>query len=529
MQFAKRMLTALTALLLGFTFALSPAALAEESSAPELEISVSLSPENPSAPVEILLTFTLVNQSDEELRELRLTFADGQIAECADVLAASESATVSQPYALTQAELDAGVVSCIATCETDSGRHSYPVDIELSKTDSQPNVEFRRQFSNRSVTDGGSIAIVYQVTNAGSIPVTALTVEDALGDFSAALDSLEPGASKSFIQYVSPSEDAVSSPTLRYNAGASQQDAYTLRLDDAAITVARSLLDASLTAGRSMFNPDSAEVILRLTNGGSVDYLNLTIYDDIYGGIIADSIRLPAGGEAVEVAHSYPLRGDGTYRWRVTGENAAGDAIDFITDTLTVPDEGGNDVLLLLSAEAAMTRISRGGYVPVTLSVSNIGSEIASNVLIREESLGDLGELAVVPTGDPTEFHVRLDVRQNATYVFSASYVDPLGQLRVATADPVEITIGAGGQAPERDEPAGSMFDGLPRQLGNSQLFVVLLVGSCVVLIALIVILLITSRRARKQRKVRAAARKQRLKEELGKTAQFKPIKRGRK
>jgi hypothetical protein len=44
------------------------------------------------------------------------------------------------------------------------------------------------------------------------------------------------------------------------------------------------------------------------------------------------------------------------------------------------------------------------------------------------------------------------------------------------------------------------------------------------VLLALIVALFISSRRARKQRKANDAARKQRLKEEMGKTNQFQPI-----
>ena len=48
---------------------------------------------------------------------------------------------------------------------------------------------------------------------------------------------------------------------------------------------------------------------LRLSNVGNTDYPSLTIYDDVYGGIIADAISLPAGGETVEITHSYPILG----------------------------------------------------------------------------------------------------------------------------------------------------------------------------------------------------------------------------
>ena len=57
----------------------------------------------------------------------------------------------------------------------------------------------------------------------------------------------------------------------------------------------------------------------------------------------------------------------------------------------------------------------------------------------------------------------------------------------------------------------------------------VLLIGSIVVLITLIVVLLITSRRAHMRRKERTAARKQRVREEMGKTNRFKPIRRNPK
>ena len=73
------------------------------------------------------------------------------------------------------------------------------------------------------------------------------------------------------------------------------------------------------------------------------------------------------------------------------------------------------------------------------------------------------------------------------------------------------------------------MFGGASMHMGNSPLFLVLLIGSIVVLITLIVVLLITSRRAHMRRKERTAARKQRVREEMGKTNRFKPIRRNPK
>ena len=120
---------------------------------------------------------------------------------------------------------------------------------------------------------------------------------------------------------------------LTYAAG---DETHSLRLEAAALEEAQGRLSAELTAGVSMFDSDKAEAVLRLTNAGAVDYVGLTIYDDAYGGVIADGIDVPAGGEPVEVAHTYPLRGDAVYRWRIVGANATGARVDFVTDDQAV-------------------------------------------------------------------------------------------------------------------------------------------------------------------------------------------------
>lgn len=274
-----------------------------------------------------------------------------------------------------------------------------------------------------------------------------------------------------------------------------------------------------------MFSSDTAEVILQMTNGGNIDYFDITVFDDIYGGIIADSVNVPAGGEPVEVAHSYPIREDSSYRWRVVGRTSAGDPIDFITNTETVYlDDPIGDPLLTIRATTSMPKISRSGSVPVRIELTNIGNSMAANVRIFEESNGQLFELAVVPTGAPTARELPYKITEDTTLIFSASYTDSYGQERIATAEPLTITIGPGGQRPETVDHSNSIIGGIAAQMQHSELFIGLLFGSITVLVVLIVVLLITSRRIRIKRKELASARKQRIKEEMAKTNRFKPL-----
>ena len=185
--------------------------------------------------------------------------------------------------------------------------------------------------------------------------------------------------------------------------------------------------------------------------------------------------------------------------------------------------------MLALEASASLPHIRHSGYVTFTLEISNAGDGMASNVVLSEASLGELGELAVVPAGEPTRYTVRLEVGESTDYLFSATYTGADDETRVATADAVSVIVGAGGEDPEPEEPDAALAEGAPMQMGNSSLFLVLLIGSCVVLVVLVVVLLVTSRKARKARKERAAVRKQRMKEEMGKTNRFVPVRHSRK
>lgn len=529
MQFKQRALTALMALVLcllgGATnsplFAVSCIA---ETVAPELEILVTAAPNEFIAPGEAQLSFELTNRSEALLESVCLTSADGQLSEPIGEIAPGASLTWNRTHALTDAELDSGTIEYLVTCTAGGELFSYPATATVVKASAEPSVEFLRQVSSHSATDGNSITIVYKIRNTGNVPVAALSVTDSLCAFDVRLETLEAGASKTFIQHVQPDENTVSRPVLTYSAESSA-DVYTTALDALSLHPAQGMLDATITAGRSMFSSDTAEVVLQLVNSGSLDYTDITVYDDVYGGVIEDSISVPAGGEPVEVARSYPIREDSDYRWRITGKTSAGDQIDFITNTASVYlDPAGTDALLTVKATTSMPKISRSGYVPVRIELTNIGSAMATHVQLREETIGEICEMAVVPTGDPTVYELRHEITQNASLVFSAVYTDHYGQERIATAQPLEITIGHGGQTPETYGHSNQLFGGIATQIHNTPLFIAMLLGSCLVLFALIIALVVSSRRAHVRRKSRMAAIRQRRKEDMAKTAPFTPI-----
>ena len=112
-------------------------------------------------------------------------------------------------------------------------------------------------------------------------------------------------------------------------------------------------------------------------------------------------------------------------------------------------------------------------------------------------------------------------------YEFGITYTDASGTEQTVYAAPISIKIGAGGATPDStDELTHTPFPGASMKVERSKWFIGVLIASVAVLIALSVTLVVLSRRARREQKQRDAARRQRLHDELGKTAPFTPLKR---
>ncbi len=507
---------------------LAAPAAAEQAEVPELEIECSVKPESMVAPGDATLTFTIVNRSDRPVQNVTLASADGLLSEPIGQIGPGEIQTLVRPHSVTQEELDAGRIAYTVShdpAEPGAEKVSYALDAAVAKGEAQPGVDFTRQVSSNYVAQGGLVTVTYKVRNAGNVPLTGLRIRDTLGDFTGRLEQLGVGDAKTFISRVTVSEETASAPVLECQA-ASGRD-MSRELDPLPIHIARSALEASFSVARSVFDDDTADAILILTNQGNVDYRNVTVVDDVYGGVIADVIALPGGGSPVEVDYTYPLRGETQYRWRIRGTSDTGEALDLLTDTVTLSNAPASETVnISLEASARTPKINRAGWVTFDFSIANTGTVMARDALLYEVNRGQIRRLAVLPTGQPSVCAASYEVRGDEQFIFCLNYTDAQGRQRTISTAPVEIDIASDGVPP--DSPAGARtgLEGESVKMGgNSSGFVVLLVIAGAALTVLITVLLLASVRARRDRKQRIAAEKQRIKEEMGKTNPFTPVK----
>ena len=503
-------------------------AVAAAEPASDLSIDFSVEPSLMVAPGDVTMTFVIRNLSSRAVQNIYLSSADGLLSEPIGQIGAGESQTLVRPHTVTQEELDEGAIVYTISHDpgTDGGEKVvYNLSAAIVKGEPKPSVSFTRQLSSQFVPRGGQVTITYKIANTGNVALDGLRIRDSLGDFTGRLEQLDVGDTKTFISRVTLNGAAQSAPVLEYDVPGSGE--FTLELDPAIINLASSDLNVSFSVGRLAFEKDAASAILILTNNGNVDFTNITVLDDVYGGVIADAISLPSGSKPAEIAHTYPLRGEGEYRWRITGMSSAGEALDLRTDTLSVEDEVAESTVNIgLAAEARTPRINRPGRVTFDFTITNTGNAMARDALLYEAGRGEIRRLAVLPTGEPTVCSATYDVRGDAQFIFCLTYADAQGRLRTVSNAPIDIAIAADGAVPESFEgEAGSLRGESVKMGGNSSMFIVLLVIAGAALTVMLTILAVTSVRARRERLRRVAAEKQRVKAELGKTGTFPPVK----
>ena len=504
------------------------ACAAEELSPQEaLAIEFTVKPAEMVSPGDTTMTFVITNLSGEDIQNVYLSSSDGLLSEPLGAIGAGESQTLVRPHTVTQAELDAGFIAYNISHDAGSPggqKIIHPVQAPIVKGAPRPNVDFTRQLSSLTVAPGGQITVTYRITNTGNVPVSAVRIRDTLGDFTGRAELLGQGESKTFISRVAISAEASSEPVLEYAMPSGE--GFSMRLDPATIHLADSGLEAVFSVGQSAFEGDTADAILILTNTGAAAFESLTVTDDVYGGLIAQNVDLPVSQTPVEVHYVYPLRGQTQFRWRITGQSENGEPVDVLTDTMLLePPSGPRSVALTLEAVPRTPRINRAGRVTFDISVVNDGTVMAEDALVYEISRGNVRRFAVLPTGDPMRCAVSYEVRADSQFIFCLNYTDAEGRQRTLSATPIDVTIGPDGVSPEPlgDEPGE--LSGESMKVGDSSGLMILLIAAGAALFVLFILLLVTSLKQRRGRRARAAAERQRVREELGRTGSYTPVK----
>lgn len=496
-----------------------------------LAVGFSADPGELVAPGEVTLTFTITNTSDYDAQNVYISSADGLHTEPLGQIDAGENRVFSRSHSVTEEELEAGVISYTLSHDGiagDTDTVNYSVQCPIERAIARAAVEFTRQFTSTCARLGETVTIAYRVRNTGNVQITSVRIDDELGEYAGRAETLEVGQTRLFTSKVTIGEDAVSAPRLTYQVPAEGGREYEATLEAQAIRVADEQLTVSLALDREVAAVgESVTATLTIASMGNVDFYDISVYDEAYGGLIADALEMPAGSHSLVVTHEYPVREDMTLQLRVRALSASGSTIEALTEPVDLSVQAADaQAQIALRAEAVYPRVASAGEVPVDVEIVNMGGADASEATLLETTTDTTVRTFALLAGNyATRRRVYVNVEEDAQLVFALHYLDAQGARRVAVSQPVSIEIARDG-AVLSSAGESVPFSGESVKINQSSTFLFLMLGAGAVLIALVVALLLTTRRQRRTRRERLAQLRRLRQEELGKTNRFTPVKR---
>ena len=494
-----------------------------------LDISFSVSPAALVEPGAVTLTFTIANTSEYDAENVYISSSDGLRTEPLGQIEAGDSRTFSRAHDVTEAELEAGRITYIFSHDGVAGDPdtvNYTVDCPIERAIARGEVEFTRQFSAAYARPGDVVTITYRVRNAGNVPIADLRVDDAPGEFAGRADSLDVGETRLFTSRVSVEDVTTSAPRLRYTVPAEGGGEREVTLSEARILLADEQLTATLALDRETARVgETVTATLTVMSLGNVSFYDLAVYDESFGGLVADSLEMEPGTQTLTIQRQYPVRGDATYQLRVRALSSSGAVIETLTEPVSLralPAGSGADISVY--AEAVYPQIAAAGDVPVDVYILNEGDESARDAVLTEASTGtQLRTFDFLAARFTTHRRVYVPVSQTGELTFSVRYVNAAGVARTVESPPVLVEIARGGQRLDQIGESAP-YSGQSVKISENPTFLFMLGGAALLLIALAVALLITSRKQRRQRREKLEKQRRQRQEELGKTNRFTPV-----
>lgn len=519
--------------LLGLLIFFCLPAAAEESHA-HLNVTAVANPDHMVLAQEANFVLRIENPSDAEAYDVIVLFPEANGQQSVGQISPGETGTAEFSYPVTDADLDRGSITfAVSHADAPEGEAFLDEDVTvpLTREAEAPSVEFTRQISSRYVHADDALTVVYQLKNTGNVPLNAISLSDALGDFSASLDALAVGDSQTFINRVTVSQSTASAPTVKFSSAASGQS-YSKSLSSASITLAEEAIFAQLSVSQSEVTyGDTVTLTLTLSNGGNVSFSDITLSDNALGVLENEPLSLPSGAAPVVIARNCVIKSDTTFQVHVTGNTDAG--TPFAVDTDPVPvkvlqSEGAAH--LTLSAEPSARTLNGPGMVSFVITLTNNGQTDLSHVTLREATRGEVRVFDVIPAGDPTVREQMYEVSEDATFQFVAEMTDSDGTVRAVSSEPIAISIAEDGQTPMATASSGvaALLQTRFLPIAGLSFYPAMIAGALVLLALLIVALVLSSRKKRRQRKSNRAERLKRS-EKFGKTNKFTPVRREHK
>lgn len=412
------------------------AGVANANAVDNYNIAIELSSTKFAEPKEITASIKVTNVGETDMPgPVTLYYPNGKQVEefGSPTLAAGASKTWSGTWKVTQTQLDNGKITFKLkySLYNDAGElinKTLNFGQEIEYTGAVTNVEINRTITPTTARKGQEVTVTYDVINAGNVDVTDVTIKEHanISGKNGTIESIPAGEKASYTFTTNMgTKDLTSQATITYRAGGK-----TLTDKKAAATIkfGEIKLTADLTADKKGGAVgDTVKLTLKLKNGGTVDFKNITVTDPTLGEVFAN--QSITAGKTLTLEKEVPVTETVDYQFTVKGEDADGNAVETATERLAVTAVDPSQVVVLNVEATANTEVvyTLPGTVSFNVKVTNASNINVENVTVSATGV-DLYTFPSILAGETREFTRDVHVSMAGQYRFDARVKNQLGE-----------------------------------------------------------------------------------------------------
>lgn len=428
---------------------------------------IELSPEFLVGPGDVTVTITISNTTDKDLQDPVVLFSPQAevISDFGDngsvTLKAGESKTWTGTYSVNERELDQGYIQYFAKYTTyqESGQatpRSQSIRATVSRTEAEVAIDVDRTITPPSAHEGQEVQVKYTITNAGTVPLTDVTITEHkdINSKSQTIPQLDPGA-KVDITYKATmgKKDLTSSAEITYKAqGSTKKETHSV--EEKTIPYAEADLTATLSSNvKGVVSGGTINLKLELKNKGSVDLSDLRVTDPLLGDVFTNQ-KIEAG-KTLTLEKELTLTETNQYQFTITAIDSTGTEITAASNALSVtamdPDEALN---LTLTATPDRTEVyDEPAGVRFTLTVTNNSRVDATDVKISHGTV-ELYTFKSIPAGESRTMSRDTVLSTSGKFQFTAVAKDPLENENTFLSNEMQIAVYQPTPVPATPTPA---------------------------------------------------------------------------
>ena len=458
-------------------------------------------------PAEGTLMITLINSSGSAVKDVYLSNTKGQAGTPVGNIAPGESCNYAYPVKITEKILNAGQVDVYITCKVNDKTVKMQTQAAVRRVDALPQAKISIRIGNAVVREGGEQMIVYTITNTGNVAIKNAQVNDVLNNYTSDMFSLEPGEIYQTSQSFAVSSANTSEARLTYVSSVSGS-AYDVTHPKVSFLISND--DVSLVPdvqALSVAYGDSAAFQLEIRNNGRFHYRSLSLSCPELGEIGRMPGSLRAGESVVIPITTPPMTQSARYAFTLHIRDDSGTPFTMTSAEIAI------DVSPLPEKEPSIL-LEAGGKEDASFTIRiQGGSENIYNAVVKEDLLSYSRTLSVIPANRETVLYVYENADSKTPYRFTLSWRDGDEDFSCQSeaVNPPERVVSAAS-----DGQVNNILDAIV----HANRLPAVVIGMCAATVLFVTAFYIALSAKRK----RAAAKKRKQIDELGKTSKFEPI-----